>query len=91
MPSFPREPAKPRPKAGDALEYVAVPLEDCERSYSYGTIRYRECRARAADRLRKACIEYQQKADRANGDLHQQLRVLARSYCRESDRYRVTD
>lgn len=75
---------------GSSLFYV-VPLTDCEGVHGYGTIRYRQCRARVSEWLRRECIDTNNEADRARGEHRQNLRKWARSYCRESNRYRVTD
>lgn len=91
MPLPSREPSQPKSQPGNGLRYVDVRLKDCRGLFGYGSIRYRECRAEVAERLRRDCIGYQQEASQASGKGRETLRALARSYCRESDRYRVTD
>lgn len=76
---------------GNGLPYTEVMLADCEGRHGYGTIDYRRCRAKQAEDLRRQCRELTQRADRASSYERQKLRMYARSYCRESDRYRVTD
>lgn len=87
----PSAPARPDPNVEGGLRYVPIPVTDCRVGHRYGTIDYRRCRARVAEYLRKACLDVTQQADQASGDHRQYLRALARSYCRESTRYRVID
>lgn len=84
----PRLPSDPQHSGG--LRYAPVYVEQCGR-YGKGSIEYRRCRSREAERLRKECLRYPQLADRANGEERQRLRDFARAYCRESNRYRVID
>ncbi|WP_133881193.1 hypothetical protein [Panacagrimonas perspica] len=79
------------PNAEGGLAYVDIPMTDCARHHGYGTIDYRRCRARVAEELRSDCRRYTERANTASGEHRQHLRNWARSYCREVDRYRVTD
>lgn len=87
----PSTPARPDPNVEGGLRYVPIPVTDCGTRHRHGSIDYRKCRARVADYLRKACHDVTEQAAQASGDRRQHLRALARSYCRESSRYRITD
>lgn len=85
----------PPPRSGQtpqaASRYVPVYVEQCTHQ-AQGSIAYRKCRSREAERLRSLCRQYRYQADNArSGDEAVRNRGYARSYCREADRYRVLD
>lgn len=55
----------------------------------YGSIRYRECRAKEKQRLIDQCRRTREKLEWTVGPRRQPLRALARAQCKEADRYQI--
>lgn len=86
----PAQPAPP-PSRPTSPTY-RVQVNEC-RQHVAGSIRYRECRADEAKRLRRECIRWRNHADHPAtvGRELAKARGWARSFCFEAGRYRIVE
>lgn len=82
--------SSPEPEPVQRERQYAVYVNDCK-TWGYGSIAYRQCRAREAKRLPDECTKYRGKLNTAAYDRSEDVREWMRAYCREADAYRVVD
>ncbi|MEN8820347.1 MAG: hypothetical protein ABF271_04495 [Abyssibacter sp.] len=85
--SIPRRNPAPSPQPA-ARRSPSVYVNQCT-THRYGSIRYRECRAKEKQRLVDQCRRTRDEADWAVGERRQSLRDLARAQCHEAERYQI--
>lgn len=83
----PRHIPAPSPKPATRRS-PSVYVNQCT-THRYGSIRYRECRAKEKQRLVDQCRRTRDEADWAVGERRQSLRDLARAQCHQAERYQI--
>ena len=82
------KPTRPPAARARTTTQPRVYVNQCT-SLRYGSIKYRQCRAREKERLIQQCRRTTNEADYASGAPRQRLRLLAEAQCREADRYEI--